>query len=174
MDLIDISNPSTNRPGIGGRLYVAELAWISAYGAAATVTNPGDELRITGDHTFSAGKGFRVWEMEDDQARLMIPIIGSRSSKGLKGNVDAFFSSLTPAQASMFQENKDLMLLVEAFGCNATQKIQLGDACNPLRIVAGDGFNSGVNGGTDPRGWKIKFENNYSVYFYEGDVTLYP
>lgn len=174
MDIIDLSNPETNRPGIGGSILIAEIPWITAFGAAATLTNFGDELRITGDHTFDTGKGFVTWETEDDVASLNIPVTGARSSLGLKPELNVFLPGLTPAQALSAVQNKSFIGLVKAFGCGATQYLQLGDVCNPLRLMPSDGFKSGVAGGNDPRGWMFKLGANYSVSFYEGEVTLYP
>lgn len=174
MDIINLSNPSTNRPGIGGSILLAEIPWIDTFGAPATPTNFGDELRITGDHVFNSGKGFVTWETEDDIANLRIPITGQRSSLGLKPELTVFLPGLNPAQALSAVQNKSFIGLVKAFGCGSTQYLQLGDSCNPLRLMPADGFNSGVAGGNDARGWTFKLGNNYSVAFYEGDVTLYP
>ena len=174
MDTIALRNPDINKPGIGGVILLAEIAHISTFGAPAAVVLPGDELRITGDHLFSTGKGFVEWETEDDIANLKIPITGTKSSLGLKPELTIFLPGLTPAQAVQVVANKRYIGLVKAFGCNSTQYLQLGDDCNPLRLMPADGFNSGTAGGNDSRGWTVKLGNNYSVHFYEGDVTMYP
>lgn len=173
MDIIALTNPAENRPGIGSQVLIAELAWITAYGAAATNTNFGDLMRITGDHVFDTGLGFVPWETEDDIARLKIPVTGSRSSLGLKPSLEIFLPGLYPAQMLTAIQNKSFMALVSAFGCGAGQYLQIGDQCNPLRIMPSDGFDSGVAGGNDPRGFKLTLGSNYSVAFYEGDVTMY-
>lgn len=174
MDIIGLTNPGTNRPGIGSLIHVAELAWIDTYGDFATVTTPGDELRIDGDHVFLSGKGFVTWETEDDVAQLMAPITGSRSSLGLKPELNLYLPGLEPERIWSSFQNKSLLVLIEAFGCNSTQRIQLGDQCNPARILPSDGFKSGVAGGNDPRGVSMKIGSNYAFYFYEGAVTAYP
>lgn len=173
MDTVALTNTEVNKPGIGGTILLAEIAHITAFGTPATVTVVGDELRITGDHTFATGKGFVAWETEDDIANLKIPITGTRSSLGLKPELTIFLPGLTAAQAVSVVQNKRYIALVKAFGCNANQYLQLGDDCNPLRLLPSDGFNSGVAGGNDARGWTVKLGNNYSVHFYEGDVLMY-
>lgn len=173
MDIPSISNSGTNRPGIGSSVYVAELGWFSSFGAFATDTNPGDALRITGDHVFASGKGFVTWETEDDVANLNIPVTGSRSSLGLKPELTVFIPGLSPEIIWTSFQNKSFVVLVDAFGCNATSRIQLGDSCNPVRFMPGDGWKSGTAGGNDPRGLTMKMGSNYSVYFYEGDITAY-
>ena len=174
MDIIALTNPAINRPGIGGTIYLAELEWFATFGAAATVTVFGDELRITGDHTFNTNKGFVPWQTEDDVANLKIPVTGTRSSLGLKPELTVYLPSLDPARTLSAVQNKSYIGLLTAFGCGATQYLQLGDTCNPLRLMPSDGFNSGVAGGNDARGWTLKLGSNYSVYFYEGDLTVYP
>lgn len=174
MDLINLSNPGTNRPGIGSTIYVAEIPWFDTFGAFATPTTPGDELRITGDHAFESGKGFVAWETEDDVAQLMAPVTGSRSSLGLKPELDLFLPGLEPERIWASFQNKSLIVLVPAFGCNSNSYVQIGDRCNPARIMPSDGFKSGVAGGNDPRGVRLKIGSNYAFYFYEGDVTVYP
>lgn len=163
-----------NRPGISSVVHVAEISWFSAFGAFATNTNPGDEMRITGDHTFASGKGFRPWECEDDISNLKIPVTGSKGSLGLKPELTVFMPGLTPAMLWSARQNKKFVVLVQPFGCNSTSFIQLGDVCNPVRIMPSDGWNSGTAGGNDPRGMTVKLGSNYSVYFYEGELTVYP
>jgi hypothetical protein len=175
MDLITLSNPGTNRPGIGSRIYIAEVAHIATFGAfVSPVVTPGDELRISGNHTFVSGKGFVTWETEDDIAQLMAPITGSRSSLGLKPELNIFLPGLEPERAWAAYQNKSLIVLIDAFGCNSTRRIQIGDQCNPARLMPSDGFKSGVAGGNDPRGWTLKIGSNYAFYFYEGTITAYP
>lgn len=173
MDAVSLHSPDTNRPGIGGTILLAEIKHITAFGAPAAVTVLGDELRITGDHTFEAGKGFVEWETEDDIANLKIPVTGSRASLGLKPELTIFLPGLTAEQAVSAVQNKRFIGLVKAFGCNSIQHLQLGDDCNPLRLMPSDGFSSGVAGGNDARGWTFKLGCNYSVAFYEGDVLMY-
>lgn len=173
MDIAALTIPGTNRPGIGGIIYLTEVSWIDTFGAFATNTNPGDELRITGDHVWATGKGVVEWETEDDVANLVIPVTGSRASLGLKPELTIFQPGLTPANAWHAFQNKSYIGFVNAFGCNSGQLLQLGDLCNPLRMVPNEGFKSGVSGGNDPRGWMWKLSSNYSVYFYEGDLTAY-
>lgn len=173
MDLISLSNPGTNRPGIGSRILVAELAHITAFGATVSpVEAPGDELRITGNHVFAEGKGFVEWETEDDVANLTIPVTGSASSLGLKPELTVFLPGLDPARLWSSYQNKKLIVLVSAFGCGAGQYLQLGDNCNPARILPSDGFKSGVAGGNDARGITLKIGSNYATWFYEGSVTM--
>jgi hypothetical protein len=174
MDLIELLNPTINRPGIGSRVLIAELAHITTFGAFATNTNPGDEFRITGDHVFDTGKGFVPWETEDDVANLKIPVTGATSSLGYKPELSVFLPGLDPARLWSAVQNKKLIVLVSAFGCNAGQFVQLGDVCNPARFMPSDGFNSGTAGGNDARGFSLKIGSNFSVYAYEGDVTMYP
>lgn len=175
MDLSSLINPDSNRPGIGSRIHIAELSWFATFGAFLDpVALPGDELRISGNHTFNTGKGFVSWETEDDIAQLMAPVTGSRSSLGLKPELTVFLPGLEPERIWSSFQNKSLIILVDAFGCNASQRIQLGDQCNPARILPSDGFKSGVAGGNDPRGTTLKIGSNYSFYFYEGTVTAYP
>lgn len=174
MDIETISPPATNRPGMAGFILLAELEWFDTFGAISSGTNPGDELRITGDHAFLTGKGFVRWNTEDDIARLKLPVVGSRSSLGYKPEVELFFPGLDPLKAWSVVQNKSFIGLIPAFGCGADQYLQLGDECNPLRIMPSDGFDSGIAGGNDPRGFKVKLSNNYSVYFYEGEVNTYP
>lgn len=176
MDIGDLTGSldTQNRPGIGGKVYAAELPWLTAMGTFATNTIPGDEDRITGDHTFATGKGFREWECEDDVSNLVIPVTGSKGSLGLKPELTVFWPGLTPSMLWHARQNKKLILLVQAFGCNSTQYLQLGDACNPVRIMPSDGWKSGTAGGNDARGMTVKLGSNYSVYFYEGDLVLYP
>lgn len=173
MDIGALTIPGTNRPGIGGTIYVTELAWITTFGTAPTNTLPGDELRITGDHVWDTNMGVVAWETEDDVANLKIPVTGSRASLGLKPELTVFQPGLTPANAWHAFQNKSYIGFVKAFGCASTQWLQLGDACNPLRMIPNDGWSSGVSGGNDPRGWMYKLSSNYSVYFYEGDLTFY-
>lgn len=172
MDITTITAPDSNKPGMAGFILLQELSKFTAYGAAATNTNPGDEMRIEGDHTFGVDEGFIRWDTEDDIARVKLPITGARSSLGYKPELDLFFPGLDPTKAWSFVQNKLFIVLVPAFGCGATQYLQLGDDCNPVRFMPSDGFDSGIAGGNDPRGFRVKMGNNYSVYFYEGDVTM--
>lgn len=175
MDLTHLINPGTNRPGIGSRIRIAELAWFDEFGAFVDpIVSPGDELRISGTHTFLEDKGFVTWETEDDIAQLMAPVTGARSSLGLKPELDLFLPGLEPERIWASFQNKSLIILVDAFGCNSGKYIQIGDQCNPARIMPSDGFKSGVAGGNDPRGVSLKIGSNYALYFYEGTITAYP
>lgn len=173
MDLINLTNPALNRPGIGSRILIAEVQHITAFGAFKTpVEAPGDEFIIEGDHVFEEDKGFVAWETEDDVANLKIPITGATSSLGLKPELTVFLPGLDPARLWSAVQNKKLIVLVQAFGCGAGQYVQLGDECNPARILPSDGFDSGVAGGNTPRGITVKIGSNYATYFYEGTVTM--
>jgi hypothetical protein len=175
MDIINITPPAVNKPGMAGFILLAELEWFATFGATVDpVVIPGDEMRIDTAHTFETGKGFVRWDTEDDIAQVMLPIVGSRSSLGYKPEADLFFPGIDPVKAWSFIQNKSFIGLFPIFGCGSTQYLQLGDECNPLRILPSDGFKTGVAGGNDPRGFRIKLGNNYSVYFYESDVTAYP
>lgn len=174
MDIVAIQAPAINRPGIGGFLLLAEIENFATFGAAAVNTLPGDEMRIIGNHTFVADKGFVQWDTEDDVSKVMLPIVGARSSLGFKPAADLFFPGLDPVKAWSFIQNKKFIGLFSAFGCNSSKMLQLGDKCNPLRLMPSDGFDSGVAGGNDARGFKVKMGSNYSVYFYEGTITMYP
>lgn len=174
MDIEALVTPGSNRSGIGGVVYAAELAFFDTFGAFATNTNPGDELRITGDHEFLTGKGFVPWECEDDVSNLKIPITGTKSSLGVKPELSVFWPGLDPSRMWHAMQNKAYILLLQAFGCNSNQYLQLGDRCNPVRILPSDGFSSGTAGGNDARGFNVKLGSNYSVYFYEGELVLYP
>jgi hypothetical protein len=173
MDIVSISPPGINRPGMAGFILLAELDWFATFGAQAANVNPGDDMRIVGDHLFTGNKGFVKWETEDDIARVKLPIVGSRSSLGYKPEAELMFPGLDPAKAWSFVQNKSFIGLFPVFGCGSDQLLQLGDECNPLRLMPADGFDSGVAGGNDPRGFKVKLGNNYSVHFYEGTVTMY-
>lgn len=175
MDIANLSGTARNLPGMGSRVYVAELDWIETYGAFKTpIVVPGDNKIITGDHAFLTGKGFRVWKTEDDVSQFALPITGSRSSLGLKPEVNLFIPGLSADLLWTMDQNKEYMVLLEAYGCNALQKLQIGDACNPARLVPSDGFKSGVSGGNEARGVMLKISANYSAWIYEGDVTTYP
>jgi len=172
-DLISLTNPEVNRPGIGSRVLIAEIAHITAFGAAAGASGP-DAFRITGTHVFAEDKGFIEWETEDDVANLKIPVTGATSSLGYKPELSVFLPGIDPERLWSAVQNKKLIVLVSAFGCGAGQYVQLGDLCNPARFMPSDGFNSGVAGGNDPRGFMLKIGSNYSVALYEGDVTMTP
>lgn len=175
MDIANLAGTASNLPGMGSRVYVIELDFIDTYGAFKTpIVAPGDNKIITGDHVPLTGKGFRVWETEDDVSNFAIPITGSRSSLGLKPEVNIYIPGLSADLLWTMDQNKKYMVLLEAYGCNALQKLQIGDACNPARLTPSDGFKSGTSGGNDPRGVMLKIAANYSAWIYEGDVTLYP
>lgn len=173
MDIISLPiGTGLNRPGMGGFVLLAEIPKITAFGAYATDTNFGDALRITGDHTFGVDDGFVRWETDDDIAQFSVPITGTKGSLGFKPEVNLYLPGLDPARALSMIQNRTFIMLVPAFGCESTQYAQIGDACNPVRILPSDGFKSGTAGGNDPRGWTLKMGANYAFSFYEGEVTM--
>jgi hypothetical protein len=173
MDIVDLPVPTTkNWPGAGSFIFVAELEHIATYGAAATVTVYGDELRIDGDHVFDTGKGFRKWETIDDTFEVMSPVTGSTGALAMKPNFEIYLPGITKQKLYAATENKSFMVLIPIFGCDSTTYLQIGDACNPARIMPSDGMKTGKSRSNDPRGVWVKFEGYGTVYLYEGDVDI--
>lgn len=160
-----------NAPGLRKNIYFAERDWFTALQEpAAPFTNPGDSLRIATSHTFELGKGFIGMHTTLATAELVAEMVGERESRTNNPSLTAQHPGLTAEIIEFLQQMKsgDWIVIVETL---AGEYIQLGE--DGLECEVMYSFGSGrVDGGY--QGVTATISNFGKLYFYEGNLTMYP
>ena len=163
-----------NAPGLRKNVLIAERDWFVANtGLKAPVgpfTDPGDSLRITGDHEFVEGFGFVPFHATLATAELTAENVGDRESRTNNPSLVAQHPGLTAEIVEFFQSRKngDWIVLMQTL---AGEWIQMGEDGLEAEIMFT--FGSGkVDGGY--QGVTATISNYGKPYFYEGDIVYYP
>lgn len=163
-----------NAPGLRKNILIAERDWfVPNTGLKAPVppfTNPGDSLRITGNHEFVEGKGFIPFHATLATAELTAENVGDRESRTNNPSLVAQHPGLTAEIVEFFQSRKngDWIVLQQTL---AGEWIQMGEDGLEAEIMFT--FGSGrVDGGY--QGVTATISNYGKPYFYEGDIVYYP
>lgn len=163
-----------NAPGLRKQIWIAEREWFEdgtgLKTPGPTFTNPGDKHRITGTHTFKAGKGFVPFHTTLGTTQLTGEMVGDKESRTNKPTLVGKHPGLTAEIVEFFQDTKsgDYIVLAQTL---AGEIIQLGE--DGLECEVMYSFDSGtVEGGY--QGVTATVENYGKLYFYEGDITEYP
>lgn len=171
-----VANTGTNMAGIGYQAYLAVHSWITAWGAFATPTNPGDSRRITGDHTFdtpsASTDGVLKFPFTPFSNEEMFEGQGGIGGKSAKGTISGFFAGRT-LQMDEFVSNENFYTLwVRDANCASSVYSQHGTECLPA-VLASWKYSSRKAGATEVKGYDLTFECQQSGPLqYEGELPI--
>lgn len=171
----NLLSPQNVGSGISEFLLFAPVTDFTAIAAPeAPFTNQGDMIRITGDHTFSAGKGFVKMQLAPRKNKFDMKTVGDIGLSKMVTDALEFFvpGSYVEAHEQMKNIiNTPLIVLVKDANCEAGIYYQFGSGC--LSAWATVDFGTGTtNDGV--KGFTGKITYDGSLFFYEGEITLLP
>lgn len=140
----------------------------------APFTNPGDEVRIQGDHVPATDKGFyRIYQIKKKHTGKGDPT-GTFGAKTFANEYDVFIPGMDAVQLEWVKNimNEEVITLHRGVDCGETKWIQLGDGCKPAEIDVN--YTVGTFEPTGELGFFAKVKWTGIPKFYEGVVPYAP
>lgn len=171
----NIAKDTSVKPG-SCKLLIGPKSYFSAIAAPSTHAAAGDSKTISGDHTFTVGKGFiECLGTVKQKSTGKGSTVGEMGSKTMKMEITAMVGGTSAALLEFIEGglNNDFIILA-ADGClcgvDADQYLQFGCENLPAQLSAEIDLGT-VEGGF--KGVTLKFESYGVPNVYTGDITLY-
>jgi hypothetical protein len=174
-DFVDISGPLNrdNAGGLAAEVLYAPVSHFTSIEVPGAYSAAGDEVKITTDHTFDAGKGFVKLKFVVDSHALSASMPEERDASGYRASLEGDVVAETEEEIAEVLRNlltDDLIVLVKTAN---GKYIQMGTEDFPAAIrQSEDTTGSSVEGVNKQR--VVAMANQPKKLFYSGTVTLKP
>lgn len=173
MDTSDYEVQAGKNPtGLASIIYLQELSKFDTIAGPTASAAPGDTVKITADHTFTAPTdGFRKLYVHENTPEIETEEIGEDGSKTLKCNVQGFHPNWNAALEEELREDKSYIVLVKRVCNGATPTVfQLGTACLGAKLKGM--LKSGKTKEGGRFGFEVMIESvQAALYEYTGTIT---
>lgn len=170
----DILKPTgNNTPGVSPDVYIAALSWFDTISSPVTAGVMGDSTLITTPHTFLTlptpspapspmpsplpKYGFIKVGTTNGSGKMNIKQIGSPDNYGIENTFEAHIPGAMAAMLEFMAQNNEYIVLIGQSDCSDPTYHQMGTKCDPC-LSDGIEWASGTKGGTDKRGFTLKFK----------------
>lgn len=139
-----------------------------------TPTTPEEEVSVTGDHVFSAAKGFAAFyhDPQNTESNLNQAMNGEGIGANTMVELTLFYPGKSFAVEALLKERPELICLVGDIDCGTATYTQVGDKCQKAFISEWSHVQGNQND-TTPKGYTIKVKAySTSILNYGGTVSL--
>lgn len=162
-----------NPTGIARRIYIKEIDKFDTIATPSASASPGDTVKITGTHTFTAANdGFQILYLHENTPEIETEVVGEDGSTNITCTVQGFHPNWNAALEEELREDKSYIVLVERICDNGTPThFQLGTECLGAKLKGM--LKSGKTKEGGRFGFEVMIESTQAaLYEYSGDVTL--
>ncbi len=162
-----------NAPGIGAKFFLAPVEWFDTFASPAAATGPGDSVLITTPHTFKdlptpspapspmpspiPTYGFVQAYSTNSSGKADVKQVGSPDNYGIEKSLECHVPGIGAIWFEMMAMPSEYIILVQLGNCDSPTYLQYGTKCDPC-LADGHEWSSGTKGGTDKRGFTLKFK----------------
>lgn len=135
----NLKEPENVASGISEFALIAPMSWLTALAVpTAPFANQGDEITITGDHTFVVDKAFARHQLAPQKNSYEVK---TRGDLGLNGQHSEAKIFIPGSKAECHEQiknllNTPLLVLLKDSNCTADMKYQMGCDCMSAWLVA--------------------------------------
>ena len=171
----NLTSPQNIKPGISTIVYVAPLAWFTSVAQPEPPFDaPGEEVLITGNHTFKSGKGFLRFLLAPQKNKLDAKMQGELGLNSFAETAEIF---LPGSYAVAFETVKNLLnipliALIKDCDCPDEWHYNLGCDCVSCWLTAD--FSTGTTKDGVKGFAAVLHTTGSAVLFYNGAITLLP
>jgi len=168
-----VVSAAESKPGHSDVLYLAPAGWFDTIQSTLSDGTPGSTKRVTGTHTFNAGKG---WLRTECKAKSIDPTGDAQGEAG--GQVPSYkYKVIIKGDSPEILEfvegilNEDLIAIFNGPICGTDNFTQIGNECSKAQI-SGFAFRGGSRANGGFKEYEFVIESSEKV-FYEGAITEY-
>jgi len=174
-DFAEINGPEgrENKGGLAVDVLIADLSTFTTVAVPGTYTNPGDEVKITADHTFGASDGFVKIRFVPDSHGLTGSFPEGRDSSGYNAVMEGDIVAESEEEIAEVLRNFQTTDIVALLKTPQGKYVQLGTEDFPAQLRPTEDT-TGTNSEGDNKQRAQIIANQPKKYFYSGTITLKP